>query len=196
MVLPSPSRKKCRGDLPLWLMYARIAATGHKSHPVRPNRMSAPAPNWSHLDFLRCILTKDGAELQPTATSPHERWLAAVYSASVPTSNSPRRKKPKNATVAIAQNARRSGSASGDLLISVRICLSTVTVMGIRMRGVPLFCVARALRMPSSTLFSTGSVDSSRGQGSPRDNCMLRTADRYTLIVWGARPSLASFVAK
>ena len=105
-------------------------------------------------------------------------------------------KKPKNATVAIAQNARRSGSASGDLLISVRICLSTVTVMGIRMRGVPLFCVARALRMPSRTLFSTGSVDSSRGQGSPRDNCMLRTADRYTLIVWGARPSLAKLVAK
>lgn len=126
--------KKCPGALPLWFMYAIMAATGHTSHLVWPNSISAPAPKWSHIDFFRCILTREAIELLFTATSPHDKWVVVIYSALFPTSSSPRRKNPKNATVAMAQNAWLSGS--GALSITPFICLSTVIVMGRQMRGV------------------------------------------------------------
>ena len=148
-----------------WFTYAIIASTGHTSHPVRPNSMSAPAPNWSHFDFFKCILTMEAIEL---LRLPHDKWVVVVYSASFPTSSSPRRKKQKNATVATAQNAWLLGS--GALSITPLICLSTAIVIGRRMRGVLGPCATLVLRIPSSTLFSTGCVDSSRGGGSPRDS--------------------------
>lgn len=54
-------------------MYFVRAATGHIGELFVPIITSAPMPNWSHLDFLRCILIIDGDDRLSTATSPQER---------------------------------------------------------------------------------------------------------------------------
>ncbi len=69
------------------------------------------------------------------------------------------------------------------------------SVIGSLMRdGVPFSM--RTRRMPACTLFSIGSVECSLGSGRPSEICMLRTADRYPLTVWGARPWSAKNEAK
>lgn len=49
----------------------RMAVTGHSSVCVMPTTMSAPDPNWSHLDFFKWICIIRGAAWLSTATSPH-----------------------------------------------------------------------------------------------------------------------------
>ena len=81
--------------------------------------------------------------------------------------------------------------------VSSGLCIrrSTVTVIGRRaLGGLPL--VALCLWTPSITRFNMGSEDWSRGGGSSGESCMLCTADKYDLMVWGARQSLARAVAK
>ncbi len=66
----------------------------------------------------------------------------------------------------------------------------TAAVMGRqRWDGGPL--AALTLWITAWTRFSTGRGDCSLGLGSPRESCVLCIADRYTLIVCGARPNSA-----
>ena len=82
---------------PLTAMYLRIAVTGHNGRPVDPTMMSAPVPNWSHLDRFRWNLTIDGFSRLSTATSPHMREAAGLILARDSGRSSLRRKKPKKA---------------------------------------------------------------------------------------------------
>ena len=61
IVLPLVSMKKGPGLDPHSTMKVTIAATGQRGLSVRPRMMSAPMPNWSHLDFLRWIFTFVGS---------------------------------------------------------------------------------------------------------------------------------------
>ena len=174
-------------------MYARMAATGQSWQPECPKSTSAPEPNWSHLDLRRWNLTIVAADRSLTATSPQLRCKAGLYEVSASTSSSPSRKKPKNAAVAIAQYTALSGPTA----VTSGLCnrRSTVTVIGRRVLG-DLPPRNLSLLMPSKTRFRMGSEDWSRGGGSPRESCVLRTADKYDLMVWGAKPSFARAVAK
>ena len=64
-----------------WLdaMNATTAATGQTAVSVRPTITSTPFPNWSHLERFRWTLTIVGADIESTATSPHERQKAESY---------------------------------------------------------------------------------------------------------------------
>ena len=63
--------------------------------------------------------------------------------------------------------------------LSSELCIqqSTITVIGRRALG-GLPPIAPCLQMPSITHFKMGSEDWSRGGGSPRESCMLCTADK------------------
>ncbi len=175
-------------DEPLTSVYLRIAVTGQRGRPVFPKIMSAPVPNWSHFDLLRWILISVGLSLLSTATSPHMSYLTGETEACVSGSSSPSLKKPKNVVQQIAH--RRSFWGWLDWFSCVRICSMTAAVMGRRRwDGGPLSALTRWI--PAWILFSTGRDDCSLGSGSSRESCVLRTADRYSLIVCGARPSSA-----
>ena len=115
-------RKKALLREPLTSRYLTIAATGQSSSPVRPTTTSVPAPNWSHLDLLRWTWTIVGLSLWSTATSPQVRQLASLKAPVESGSNSPSRKKPKNAVLAIAQTTclAKSSEASRAHLIRLR----------------------------------------------------------------------------
>ena len=58
-------------------------------------------------------------------------------------------------------------------------------VTGSRVRG---FAAALSFLMPFKTISSLGVSCSANSLCRPAETCRLRTADRYTLIVWYAKP--------
>ena len=97
------------GSVPRATMYAATAVTGHKEFPVRPRYMSAPFPNWSHLDRLRCTLTTVGDSALSTEASPQLRCTASPYEEPAGIRISPDRKNPKKHIDAAAHSSTRCG---------------------------------------------------------------------------------------
>ena len=147
------------------------AVTGQRTVPVRPTIISEPAPNWSHLDVLRCMRTMRGLAMLSTATSPHERsvtgwnWLAASGN------NSPSRKKLKNAAQEIVHSTTLFGFEEASRTPLMRP--STDAVMGNRiMEGVPCSILER--RMPACTLLRIRRIVPLGQAGPERFACFSR----------------------
>ena len=161
-----------------------MAATGQSSVPVVPTTMLDPAPNWSRFDFFRWICTIRGLKWLSTATSRHARSVSGLMDFALIGRSSPNRKKPKNAVHEIVHNAVLSGLAdeTSDSLILPRRWAVIGSLMHL---AVPLS--ALALLMPACTHFSPVMMSGVHGLGKPREICMLRSADKYDLIVCGER---------
>lgn len=129
----------------------------------------------------------DGEDRSLAATSPQERADGSAAWAEEGRS-SPNQKKPKKAVQEIAQIMTFSGWLEDQRWSWMRDRIWMV--IGKHMRVcIPLSILA--LLIPAWTRFRMGREDCSHGSGKPSEICMLRTADKYDLPVWGARPSSA-----
>lgn len=123
-----------------------------------------------------------------TAASPQHRFSVGLKAWAETGSNSPSRKKPKNAVHAIAQMTCFSGRSEAARALWIRTRRWNVMGSLIWVEG-PFSILA--LLIPAWTLLRIGSDDCSLGSGRPREICIFLTAARYVLPVCGARPASA-----
>ncbi len=89
--------KKSPAVEPWTSMYSSMTAAGHRESQVLPSTTSAPTPNWSHFDHLRCTFTIVRLSRLSAASSPHMSEAAAETLALDSGSSLPSQKKPKKA---------------------------------------------------------------------------------------------------
>ena len=112
------------------------------------------------------------------------KFTAGLKGSFASISSSPRQKTPKKAVQAMAQRTTFLGF---DEVSRILIWESTGVVMGSLILG-GVSRISLAWQIPASTLFRMGREECSLGSGRPSEICILRTAKRYNIPVWGVRP--------
>ena len=102
------------------------------------------------------------------------------------TVNSPHLRKPKNARAHAAQNNMLTSLVESFCKTSLIFAITSM-VIGSRTRGGLFF--AACFLMPVNTISNFGVNSLENSSCKPAVICRLRTADRYPLMDWWAKPS-------
>ena len=161
-----------------------MALIGQISFPVFPRQRLQPCLKGSVLDCLILTWILLGDSRLSREMSWRDRWTAGEYSSCDGTVNSLHLRKPKKASEQAAHIMMLLWSVG--FLISVHLSLSIIsTVMGSQVRG---FTTVLSFLMPFSTISSLGISCFVNSLCRSAVTCRLWTADRYTLMVWWAKP--------